>query len=235
MGAFVGKGSLLKRRGTYSVEAERAYYARAKVDRAAVPYAHLDAYMRGSVGENFFRGKSVLDVGCGEGVYSAWIADRGGAKDVLGIELTEHRIRWDYQDAIKNLRFDVGNFLEHDFGGRQFDVVFFNLVLHHLRFEISRVGMSLGKLVAPGGRVLAFEPNVYSPMAVIAHMLHSRSANEGFLSPRAVAKAFGVGGLEHVSIGYFWRDRSWARNRLLASSFWVTAERAPLVDGLPRG
>ena len=231
---MMGRGSLWGTKGAYSIEAERAYYAASSKDRRAVPYAHLDPYIRGSVGLEYFRGKSVLDLGCGEGVYSAWIADRGGASRVHGVELTGHRIRWDYQDCLPNLRFEVGNLLEREPAGEKFDIVFFNLVLHHVRFALPRVAEIAGNALKPGGAFLAFEPNVYSPVAVLLHLVHSRSANEGFLSPRSIGRALEASGLGDVSVGYFWRDRAWARNPLLASSFWISAKKPGPAAGSPK-
>jgi 2-polyprenyl-3-methyl-5-hydroxy-6-metoxy-1,4-benzoquinol methylase len=63
-------------RNCYSEEAERQYYESSPEDRTALPYGHLDAYIIGSVGLEFFRGKKVMDIGAGEGIYSAWIADQ---------------------------------------------------------------------------------------------------------------------------------------------------------------
>jgi 2-polyprenyl-3-methyl-5-hydroxy-6-metoxy-1,4-benzoquinol methylase len=211
--------------GNYSVEREREYYARSKPDASARPYEFVEQYIRGSIGMDFFRGKSVLDIGCGEGIYSAWIADCGGAREVLGIELTGHRIRFDYQKKLANLVFVEGNVIEYDFGARRFDIVFMNLVLHHLRFVLADVAKIVNGVLRPGGTFVAFEPNVYSPGAVLAHMIHDRSMNEGFLTPRQARRAFESAGLEDVSVGYFWRNRRWAKNPLLASSFWIRASK----------
>src|SRR5688572_20172905 len=101
--------TLFLQRGAYSEAREREYYAGAREDRSVRPYDHLDRYLDGSVGLDFFANKTVLDIGCGEGQWSAWIADRGRAKRVLGIELTEHRIRRDYEVSLTNLEFRAGN------------------------------------------------------------------------------------------------------------------------------
>jgi 2-polyprenyl-3-methyl-5-hydroxy-6-metoxy-1,4-benzoquinol methylase len=170
------------RHGPAPVSAAAAAEA-VSVNASAKPYEFLDQYIRGSVGMDFFRGKSVLDIGCGEGVYSAWIADRGGAREVLGIELTRHRIRFDHQKKLANLTFVEGNIMEYDFGARRFDIVFMDLVLHHLRFVLPDVAKIVTGVLCPGGRFVAFEPNVYSPGAVFAHMIHDRSMNEGLLTP----------------------------------------------------
>src|SRR5579859_432361 len=98
-------------RDRYSTEDEFEYYNKSLEDRRVVSYDHLDQYVMGSFGIGAFKGKRVLDVGCGEGVYSAWIADKGGARKVVGVELTEHRIRRDYEKLLPNLRFISANFL----------------------------------------------------------------------------------------------------------------------------
>lgn len=209
------------KRQTYSVDAERRYYQQSQEDRTALPYEHLDAHMIGSVGIDFFRRKRVLDIGAGEGVYSAWIADRGRASKVIGIELTEHRIRWDYEKLLPNCRFLGGDIFDIEPRTEEFDVVFMNLVLHHLRFRLDETLRFVFRSLKPTGQFLAFEPNIYSPAVAIAHLIHDRSANEGFLSPRRIRVAMGKQGFQGVRIGYFWRDRWWAKNPFLASSFWI--------------
>lgn len=219
--------SLFSSSGMYSPDKEHDYYRGSRADRSAIDYRHLDQYVEGSIGLNFFRGKSVLDVGAGEGVYSAWIADRGGASRVVGLELTEHRIRRDYERELSNLTFVCGNIFDEvpELASDLFDVVFLNLVLHHLRFDLERAVRVLSKYLLPGGMLVAFEPNTYSPFAVIAHVLHDRTANEGFLSPRRVSTVLSAKGFTHIKTGYFWRDRKWAKSPVLASSFWIMAQR----------
>jgi len=214
-----------RQRGEYSTLREREYYASAKADSTALPYKGLDAYVNGSFGLGAFRDKSVLDIGCGEGVYSAWIADRGGAAEVIGIELTEHRIRWDYQEQLGNLKYVVCDVLAQDFLGRQFDIVFMNLVMHHLRFELERLLAVVYRALLPGGRLLAIEPNPFSPFGAFLHLIEKRSANEGFLTPGRTEKHLKAAGFDQVKIGYFWRDRRWAKNPLLGSSVWISGEK----------
>lgn len=72
------------------------------------------------------RGKSVLDIGCGSGIYSVELAKRG-AKRVLGIDFSEPMLA-----MARDLARDAGvadrtefvrdEFLKHDFAGEKFDV-----------------------------------------------------------------------------------------------------------------
>lgn len=210
--------------GHYSIAKELEYYAGSVCDRTALPYDHLTPYFKGAGGTNFFVGKKVLDLGCGEGIYSAWIADVGKAQSVVGVELTNHRIRTGYALQTRNLQFLCGDLFKVPVQHYSFDVVFMNLVLHHVRFGLSEVINSIRSCLRPGGSFLAFEPNVYSPLAVAAHIYHDRSANEGFLSPRTIRTELLKAGFTKVDHGFFWRNRRWAKNPFLGSSFWISAE-----------
>lgn len=208
----------------YSSEREREYYKASPEDRRAVDYTYLTPYVRGSLGLDFVRGRRVLDIGCGEGTYAAWLADIGGAESVFGIELTEHRLRHDFTKSIPNLRLEAQDIFEYK-PPMLFDTVFMNLVLHHLRFRLGDTVRRIFESLRPGGEFAAIEPNVYSPMAVLAHLTHDGSANEGFLSPGRIKKELLQAGFRDVRIGYFWRDRPWAKNPFLASSFWIRATK----------
>lgn len=209
---------------TYSPEKEILYYRSKAEDRRAIPFEHLGAYVKGSFGLEFFRDKTVLDLGCGEGIYSAWIADAGGASKVLGVDLTEHRLRRDYELKLPNLRLVAEDLFGFE-PPEMFDVVFMNLVLHHLRFRLDDAIDLIYRSLKPGGRFAAIEPNFYSPAAILLHSLHDTSANEGFISPRRIRKGMLSRGFSNVESGYFWRDRPWAKNPFLASCVWVTARK----------
>ncbi len=208
----------------YSIEKEKEYYASSLLDRKAMPYDHLAAYFHGSVGTKFFADKKVLDLGCGEGVYSAWIADVGQAESVVGVELTNHRIRTEYTRQISNLEFLCGDLFNPPVKAKSFDVVFMNLVLHHVRFGLSEVVESIRSSLHAQGSFVAFEPNIYSPLAIAAHLHHDQSANEGFLSPKTIRREFLRADFKNVEYGFFWRNRKWAKNPIFASSFWIKAE-----------
>lgn len=209
---------------TYSAQQERFYYQTKPEDRRAIPYQHLGAYIRGSFGLDFFRGRTVLDLGCGEGVYSAWIADEGRAERVLGVDLTEHRLRREYEARLPNLQLLASDLFAFE-PPEAFDVVFMNLVLHHLRFRLDDAIALVFRCLKPGGRFAAIEPNFYSPAALLLHKLHDTSSNEGFISQRRIRRALVGRGFAPVQSGFFWRDHPWARNPILASCIWVTATK----------
>ena len=212
----------------FSAQDECSYYSSSKEDRSEIDCAYLSKFIRGSsIGVNIFRNKRVLDLGCGEGVYSAWIADSnlGSALEVIGIDLTEHRIRRDYERRLKNLTFLSGNFLSGDYRFEEFDIVFMNLVLHHLRFALMDTLTLIFSSLKEGGQFLVIEPNFFSPIALILHMLHKRSKNEGFISPNEIKKLLFEVGFRDVKINFFWRDKIWAKNRIFASCFCIIATK----------
>lgn len=71
-------------------------------------------------------GKSILDIGCGSGVYSIELARRG-ARRVLGLDFSEPMLeiarRSTREAGVEGaIEFRRGEFLAHDFGGETFDV-----------------------------------------------------------------------------------------------------------------
>lgn len=210
----------------YSIEAERHYY-REESDRSAAPYDHLDSHISGSFGADAFRGKRVLDLGAGEGIYSAWIADKGGAAQVTGIELTEHRIRRGYEEKLDNLRFLSGDIFELGelIGNERYDIVFMDLVLHHIRHRLDEFAEIVSETLVEGGAFLAIEPNFLNPLVSILHYAAETSVNEGFLSPKKVVKTFERSKFRRATYGYFYRDHPWGRSVLTSSNWWFRAER----------
>ncbi|MBX3154682.1 MAG: class I SAM-dependent methyltransferase [Deltaproteobacteria bacterium] len=72
------------------------------------------------------RGASILDIGCGSGIYSVELARRG-AKRVLGLDFSEPMLEIARASAAQSgltaqTEFRRGEFLAHDFAGETFDV-----------------------------------------------------------------------------------------------------------------
>jgi ubiquinone/menaquinone biosynthesis C-methylase UbiE len=146
-------------------------------------------------------GMRVLDLGCGTGqsrqLYAAYAAEYVGA-DLAEVALARARAkfptdRWLRCDA-RALPFEPGSF----------DLVAFSSVLHHIAdFEIAlREGL---RVLAPGGSVFAFDPNLLHPaMALFRHPrspLYSSngvSPNEAPLLPRTLRTAFGRAGFVDI-------------------------------------
>jgi 2-polyprenyl-3-methyl-5-hydroxy-6-metoxy-1,4-benzoquinol methylase len=88
--------------------------------------AVFDRYMVTMTESGDPRDKSVLDIGCGSGVYSIELARRG-ARRVLGIDFSESMLAIARASAKKigvaeRIEFVRDEFLGHDFGDERFDV-----------------------------------------------------------------------------------------------------------------
>jgi ubiquinone/menaquinone biosynthesis C-methylase UbiE len=78
-------------------------------------------------------GKRVLDIGCGSGQLSAWLANQGG--DVFGFDASSSMVRLAEKRNIDRASFRVADLSQPlDFlAGRSFDVAVASLVMHYIR------------------------------------------------------------------------------------------------------
>ncbi len=124
-------------------------------------FAHLDAAYEQQfldwikpVSREFFRDKIVLDAGCGKGRH-AWCAARFGAKEVIGIDLSE-AVEVAYHNTLDldNVHIIQGDIYNLPFQ-IQFDYIYSVGVLHHL--PDPRGGfLSLSKVLRAGGAISAW-------------------------------------------------------------------------------
>ena len=120
-----------------------------------------------SVAEAFdFRGKSVLDVGCGDGAYTTEFPALGALK-VLGIDpasvaVEAAKVRSELMNTDKVARFAVGNIYELDsvLSKEAFDCIVIRGVLHHL----PNAQRAISALSAYDGTILIVEPNGNNPV-----------------------------------------------------------------------
>ncbi|WP_207592565.1 methyltransferase domain-containing protein [Halomontanus rarus] len=98
-------------------------------------------------------GKRVLDVGCGDGTYSAWLADQGA--DVLGIDLSREMIsvaRENHGEDAEFQRADITDSLS-GVDDREFDLVCCQHVFSHLP-ELDGPLAEFARVLEPGGTVV---------------------------------------------------------------------------------
>jgi ubiquinone/menaquinone biosynthesis C-methylase UbiE len=105
-------------------------------------------------------GKSILDVGCGNGQYSVLLAKKGA--HVTGVELSPVGIQRAIEMADANgvserCTFIAGDFTRQEFSEEQFDMVLMHEVFHHaikypgLKSKIDRVTKPGGKIIIADG------------------------------------------------------------------------------------
>ncbi|WP_233233862.1 class I SAM-dependent methyltransferase [Bordetella sp. LUAb4] len=100
------------------------------------------------------RGKRVVDVGCGGGIYSqAW--DDLGAQSVVGIDFSEQMVAAAREKARARakLSFQVGTAQATGLAANAADIVFERALIHHLQ-DYDECCAEAYRLLAPGGTLL---------------------------------------------------------------------------------
>jgi SAM-dependent methyltransferase len=97
--------------------------------------------------------KTVLDLGCGSGWLSIYLARAGF--EVTGIDLAEHALRlasqWAEQENL-SAKFEVADIAKLPYADRSFDAVVANSILEHLTFELAEEMFGqLKRVLKPGG------------------------------------------------------------------------------------
>jgi len=128
-------------------------------DRWAAVYDHdrnpltamEEAHVRKAIGE--VRGQAVLDLGCGTGRHTMWLATAGAS--VTAVDFSEGMLR----EARRKAGVHAVNFVTHDlrhplpFSDRVFDVVVSGLVLEHLR-DLNAFFREAHRVTRIGGRAV---------------------------------------------------------------------------------
>jgi SAM-dependent methyltransferase len=143
----------------------------------------------------------ILDVGCGTGQSRQIYAS--SASTYAGVDLSWSCVAAAHS-AEPGVRWCEANALELPFDDASFEVVAFSSVLHHIpRFELALVEAS--RVLAPGGRVFAFDPNLRHPAMALFRSPRSPfyiragvSPNERPLFPRELRAAFETAGFIRI-------------------------------------
>jgi 2-polyprenyl-3-methyl-5-hydroxy-6-metoxy-1,4-benzoquinol methylase len=110
------------------------------------------------------RGKRVLEVGCGEGVASAQLAYCGAdvdAVDISPVSVDVARRRAEANGQVVNFR--VADVTREDVATPgSYDVVWCDLILHHLVDSLGAVMDGVARWLKPGGLFIAREPVAYA-------------------------------------------------------------------------
>ena len=113
-----------------------------------------------------FKGKTVLDLGCGDGTFTFKLIELG-AKHVVGIDPAGQAIENAKNRAkkkqIHNVRFEVDNIYDMGERAERYDLVVLRGVLHHLPNAASAIAIS----VKLGKEIVILEPNGSNPVLKI--------------------------------------------------------------------
>ena len=132
-------------------------------------------------------GKKVLEIGCGTGFVSWYIAEKTGMQ-IIGSDLCEPFI----EEAKRKYTLPNLSFLILDFNKastsvhNKFDYIIGNGILHHLYYNLDEVLVTLKDLVNPQGKIIFMEPNIYNPY-VAAIFKNKRLRKRAKLEPDEMA------------------------------------------------
>jgi len=108
--------------------------------------------------------KKILEIGCGTGYVSHYIAEKTGMQ-VVGSDLCKPFIEEAREKFIlPHLSYEVLDFNEaaatvHN----KFDYIIGNGILHHLYYNLDKAFATLRDLLNPEGKLIFMEPNIYNP------------------------------------------------------------------------
>ncbi|MBM2832887.1 MAG: hypothetical protein HW406_48 [Candidatus Brocadiaceae bacterium] len=100
-----------------------------------------------------------LDYGCGDGKYFSYFNQFTHKDNIYGIEISQTRVRRCHQLGWNNV-FKVGNFECLPFPDAFFDLINFDQVIEHIRFEdIPFYLHELNRVLVNGGLIVILTPN----------------------------------------------------------------------------
>jgi SAM-dependent methyltransferase len=145
------------------------------------------------LGERLAHRRSVLEVGCGGGRWTTWLAERVAHVTAVDIspKLVEQARQRVEHHGLTNASFAVGSFETHRFDEAAFDLVYLGSCLHYMSLEaieeaaakmdawatpdclvLSRDTVSLlGRTFARSERYRSEDPAIYRPASVYAEVL----------------------------------------------------------------
>lgn len=97
------------------------------------------------------KGKKVLDIGCGGGIYTKALAKMGAA-EVMGLDFSEqllHTAKENCRDY-DNINFKLGNALDTKLADEQYDIILERAVIHHID-DLNACFQEGYRLLKPGG------------------------------------------------------------------------------------
>ena len=155
----------------------------------------IEFYLKRYTRDEMFKGKKVLDIGCGAGGKSLYYAsDKVGAKYVCGIDITEEYAKESSELAGKlglseKFGFICGDAAKTELPESSFDTIVMNDAMEHVN-EPESVLKECMRLLVPGGRLYINFPPYYHPFG--AHLSDAIGIPwaHAFFSQKSLIKAY---------------------------------------------
>jgi len=110
------------------------------------------------------KGKKILEIGCGTGIFTAGVAKT--LADVTACDISEELLSIaGFSHRGNNIKYVKADAENMSFDDSEFDVVMGNSVLHHL--DLSLALPEIYRVLKKGGRVLFSEPNMLNPQIML--------------------------------------------------------------------
>ena len=149
-----------------------------------------------------------LDVGCGDGVFDAYLTELG---ELEGVDASEAMVEL-ARTTNPRARYQVADAAELPFPEGSFDLAFAVCVLHHVPPE-ERDGLAaeLRRVTRVGGLVVVFEHNPWNPLTRLVVTRCAFDEHSMLLGHRKASRRLAAAGLRPVEHGYLlffpWRGR----------------------------
>jgi SAM-dependent methyltransferase len=123
-------------------------------------YVRLLAVFKESVGPR--EGQRCVDLGCGTGAFTRRLRVFG--LDLLGVDISPRSVER-ARSSEDGIRYEVGDITATDLAEDTFDIAALSGVLHHITSGADRIRAmrEAWRILRPGGRLFAFDPNAHSP------------------------------------------------------------------------
>ena len=154
-------------------------------------------------------GKSILEIGCGTGHLSYYIANKTGMR-VVGTDLCKPFI----EEASRNYHLPNLSYSMLDFNKapenvhEKFDYIIGNGILHHLYYNLTTALCTLKTLLSAQGKIIFMEPNIYNPY--VAAIFKNRGfrkwarlePDEMAFSKKFIERKLEEAGFENIRVNY---------------------------------
>jgi SAM-dependent methyltransferase len=177
----------------------------------------------------------VLCVGCGA---DARAGIPHGDFHVVGVDSSPEALRAAEKAGTAD-ELHLASAVELPLDDASFDIVFFRFVLHHLidQVPLGRVFAEARRVLRPGGRMVAVEPNLYHPIGLLLYCANlvgwskriKGTSDDWPLSPLALRREIGSHGFQ---VGIFGVEFAWRRLPIGVQRLLAGLERVEAVRGV---